>query len=97
MIVGGAVVFCLPDDPSGSNLDDSIEETTEKDTVKKRSELLTPDIGPGEELGSIDSPMTNFYPAKTKISQKSLNENKRKQRNGSDKSYNVVPLSDQGQ
>ena len=95
MIVGGAFVFCLPNDPSGSNLDDSVEETAEKESINKRSELLTPDLGPGDEIDIITS--IDFYPVKTEISQKSLKENKRKQRNGSDKSYNVVPLSDLGQ
>ena len=94
MIVGGAFVFCLPNDPCGSDLDDSLEGAAEKESVNKRSELLTPDLGPGDEIDPID---TDFYPTKTKNSQKNYNDKKRKQRNSSDKSYDVVPLSDQGQ
>ena len=95
MIVGGAFVFCLPNDPSGSNLGDSIEESP--GNVNKRSELLTPDLGPEEERDQLSLKSTQFYPSKTKISQKNLSEKKIKQKNGPDKTYDVVPLSDQGQ
>lgn len=95
MIVGGAFVFCLPNDPSGSNLDDSLEESP--GNINKRSELLTPDLGPGEERDQLSPKSIEFYPSKPKISQKNPSEKKRKQKNGPDKTYNVVPLSDQGQ
>jgi hypothetical protein len=91
MIVGGAFVFGLPNDPSGSNLDDSIEESP--GNINKRSELLTPDLGPGEERDQLSPKTSEFYPSKPK----NPSEKKRKQKNGPDKTYNVVPLSDQGQ
>lgn len=92
MILGGGFSLLLPVDRSGVSLTDFTEELEKKDS---RRDILTPEMCVGEGMEGIN-PILD-YPFSTSSGLKSgkkLIKNSNNQKTVSDRTYNVIPISE---
>jgi hypothetical protein len=98
MILGGVFALLLPVDRSGISLTDFTEELEKKDS---RSDILTPEMCVGEGMDDININPILDYPFSTSSGLKSgrshTKNNNNSQKTVSDRTYNVVPISESHQ
>lgn len=95
-MLGGVFALLLPVDRSGISLTDFTEELEKSDS---RRDILTPELCVGEGMDAInpilDYPFSTSSGLKSGKSQTSNNSNN--QKTLSDRTYNVIPLSESHQ